>query len=322
MKKSMLLLVPFMMLVGCSINGINPFGGNDVTGASGGLATFAIQVLEPSKGSITVDEVNVTNASFRLIPPVGTTQTTNWVPGMLGYVLFNPITPGTANLRLIDNDAFGVASTNATNITVRSGYNYRIIVTLGGLIYMIETNAGASTVSNYMAVYSETHAIPALNNAFNPLNGANLFIWTPGALVLTEIGTASWEGASNWQLTRAAGVSNWIGFGIAVTNGVKDKTIYAGGHLKFAVKAFNANNTYKVGLQSITAGVTNDVSINLTDIPGFAVDGAWHACSIPMSDFAGINFATVYSYFYIASTVLQTNTNTAIYLDDIYWSRD
>jgi hypothetical protein len=321
MKKSMLLLVPFMMLVGCSINGINPFGASEVTGASGGLATFAIQVLEPSKGSIEVDEINVTNASFRLIPPVGATQNTNWAPGMLGFVLFNPITPGTANLRLIDNDALGVSSTNATNITIRSGYNYRIIVTLGGLIYMIETNAGASTVSNYMAVYSETHAIPALNNAFNPLNGGNLYVWTPG-MALTEVGTGTWEGASNWAVTRPAGITNYIGFGISITNGAKDKTIYAGGHLKFAVKAFNANNTYSVGIQSITGAVTNDVAIPLNTIAGYVVDGNWHALMIPMSDFAGINFGGIYTYFYLTSTAIQTNTNTAIYLDDIYWSRD
>jgi hypothetical protein len=68
--------------------------------------------------------------------------------------------------------------------------------------------------------------------------------------------------------------------------------------------------------------VTNDASVNLADVTGFAVDGTWKQLSIPMSDFAGINFSGIYCYFYISSTALQTNTNTALYLDDIYWSRD
>lgn len=323
MKKSLLLLVPLMVLVGCSINGLNPFGGsNNEGGALGdGMATLAVQVIEPDKGTIDVDELNITNANFRLIDVLAQTQTTNWAPGLSGYILFNPIRPGLTSLRLIDVDVLGYASTNATNITVRAGYNYRIVVSLGGMIYMIETNASGITVSNYLAVYSQTHAVPALNNAFNPLNGGNLFIWTP-CLTLTEITTNPWEGTQNWQLTRTASTSNWIGFGISITNGAKDKSIYSGGHLRFAVKAYNSNNTYKVGIQSITGAVTNDAFVNLADIPGFAVDGAWHALSVPMSSFTGINFAGVYAYFYIASINLQTNTNTYLYLDDIYWSRD
>lgn len=322
MKKSMLLLVPLMVLVGCSINGLNPFGGSTKDGSLGdGLATLAVDIVAPTKGTIVVDEVPITNANFRLIDVLAQTQTTNWSPGLSGYIMFNPIQPGLTSLRLIDIDGQGRASTNSTNITVHSGYNYRIVVSLGGMIYLIETNGSGITVSNYMAVYSESHIVPAANNVFNPLNGGNLYIWTP-CLALTEIGITNGEGASNWQLSRTASTSNWVGFGITITNGAKDKSIYSTGHLKFAVRAYNANNTYKIGIQSITGAVTNDAFVNLTDIPGFAVDGTWKYLSVPMSDFTGINFSGVYCYFYIASTALQTNTNTVLYLDDIYWSRD
>lgn len=321
MKKSLLLLVPLLVLAGCSINGLNPFGGsNTENGGLGGLASFSIIIVEPEKGTIDVDELNIVSANFRLIDGAAVTQTTNWVPPMIGNIKFNPIASGTANLRLIDTDVTGVAATNSTNVVVRGGYNYVIRVTLGGLIYMIETNAGASTVSNYMAVYSETHAVPTGNNVFDPLNGANLSIWQLST-VLTEISTGLWEGSHNWQITRPAGTNTWIGFGITSTNGLKNKAIYSGGHLKFAVKAFNSNNTYKVGMISVTAGVTNDKFVNLTAIPGYAADGNWKNLSVPMSDF-GIDYNNVSCYFYFTSVTLQTNTNTAVYLDDIYWSRD
>jgi hypothetical protein len=321
MRKSLLLLVPFLVLVGCSINGLNPFGGNNVSGDMGGMATLAIQIIGPSKGTIEVDELNIVNANFRIIDAAAVTQTTNWNPPMSGYIAFAPVAPGSASLRLIDVDVTGRAATNSLAYTFRGGYNYVIKVTLGGLVYMIETNPAAAAVSNHMAVYSETHIIPTGNSVFGPGNDANLFIWN-SPTTLTEIGANSWEGASNWQITRVAtNVANvWIGFGITSTNGVKNKTIYSTGHLKLAVKNSNPTNRYKVGVISVTGGVTNDRFVSLTNVPGYAADGTWKALSIPFSDLP-IDFTTVSCYFYFASENIVSNAVT-VYLDDVYWSRD
>lgn len=318
MKKSLLLLVPIMMLVGCAINGLNPFG-NDVNGSAGGMATMTIQVLEPGKGSIDVGALIIIAANFTLVDVQAQTQTTNWAPGLATALVFRPIKAGLTSLTLRDIDNAGWTNIVSTNITVVGGYNYRIVVTLGGGIYLIETNLTAIPVSNDMTLYSETHGVPVGNNVF--AQGANLFIWTP-ALVLTEIGTSSWEGNSNWAVTRAISTTNYIGFGITSTNGGKDKSIYSGGHLNLAVKNANAANAFRIGIQSITGAVTNDAYVDMASQIGYAADGNWHVLAIPMSSFAGINFANVYTYFYLSSTAIQTNVVTTVNIDDIYWSRD
>jgi len=318
MKKSLLLLVPFMVLVGCSINGLNPFGLSDENGSAGGLATLSLQVLEPGKGSIDVDELNITAANFTLVDVLAQTQTTNWAPGLSTYLLFQPIKPGTTTLTLRDIDVLNWTNTFTTNITVKSGYNYRIVVTLGGGIYMIETNASAALAYRYQMIYSETH-----NDTNIYAKGANLFAWNPATQITVNTnGGYPIEGTYSMRLIRAVSATNWIGIGFTQTNGVKDNSIYSGGHLKFSVKAFNTNNTYKIGIVSITGVTTNEAWVNLDAVPGYAIDGTWKVLSVPMSDFTGINFAGIYTYFALASINLQTNTNTTIDLDDVYWSRD
>jgi hypothetical protein len=310
-----------MMLVGCAINGMNPFGG-DESGNYSGMATMTVSLIGPEARAsfLSIDELPIVNARLTIVDVLGGVQATNWIPGSASSFRFLPIKPGLTTLSLFDVDnTFTTNSAPTTNFLIRAGYNYRLVVALGGSFYMIESNVSVATVSNELAIYSEAHVTPVGNNVF--ANGANLFIWTP-ALVLNEIATAPYEGVNNWNVTRAISTTNFIGFGITFTNGVKNYSLYNGGHMKFAYKNANAGNIFKVGMISVTGVVTNDASVDLSTLPGYAADGNWHFLSIPLASFTGVNLATLSSVFYLASTAIVTNAVTSVFLDEIRITRD
>lgn len=323
MKKS-LVIVAFLCLIGlagCSISGLKPFGGSgDVGGDMGGLVTLSIEIEEPVRGTIDIDPLAIVSANFRITDSAAGVQTTNWIPGAATLIRFNPIPSGSTTLRLIDVDASGFAVTNTKIQSFTSGYNYRIRVSLGGAIYLIETNYAGSLAWRYNMIYSESHAD---TNVW--ARGASLYIWSPSTTI-AEITTAPYEGTYTWRLTRAASVANWMGFGIDITNATaRDYTLYQNGALRFSVKHSNITNRFKVGLKSVVGTTTNEAWVMLTNIPGWAPDGTWKALTVPMSAFSGVNFSGLTGVFYFSTDTpipnAQTNVATIVDIDDVYLER-
>jgi hypothetical protein len=305
------------MLVGCGINGLNPFGANDQNGSLGGLATLKIQLDTGGRPSIDPNEQPIITANIKLVDVLAQTQVTNWIPGSFSFVKFLPVQPGLVTITLFDVDNTYLTNTATATMTVRAGYNYTIYTTLGGAISMIETNVNSGLAYRYQMVYSESH-----NDTNIYAKGANLFSWNPATQITEQTNVNPAEGAYNLRLLRAISTTNWIGIGFTQTNGVKDNSLYSGGHLRFSVRTFNTNNTYKVGISYTNGATLTERTIDLNTIIGYACDGTWKTLSIPMSDFGTVDFTKIYTYFELASTSLQTNTNTVIDVDDVYWSRD
>ncbi len=127
--------------------------------------------------------------------------------------------------------------------------------------------------------------------------------WASGAAVFNAHYTdgAAPEGYECYQATSAVSA----GWGVVMTNGTLDMTIYTNGFLTFAARS---TVPLKVELEG-PAGTRRSATVASTT-------GTWKEISVPLSSFNGINLAQVYGLFRVTAT-----NGTTFLVDDVRWEK-
>ena len=144
-------------------------------------------------------------------------------------------------------------------------------------------------------------------------------VWTLGTQLKGDYATEPFEGAQSWNITSGAdqGYSGW-GFAAPAT---EDMSAWAEGSMHIAVKG--TVTSLGVTMASTSQSGGSSKKVNMVDY-GYKPDNKWHEAFIPLSDFAGTDFAQIELY---CGFVYPMQDDTAGYdptlfyqVDDIYWT--
>jgi len=114
------------------------------------------------------------------------------------------------------------------------------------------------------------------------------------------------EGAKCFKTVSDNG-NTYAGWGIFHDGGVVARTNYSNGHLVFWL---NSDAEVKVEIEG-PKGTKKSRKISSTG-------GAWQQISIPMSDFAGVDFSQIYGSF----SITVESSNKTFYVDDVKWTTE
>lgn len=172
------------------------------------------------------------------------------------------------------------------------------------MIFMVVVagcSIGDNGVSTLVGVFSETHS------------GINLSL-TP-AIVNCSYSNTNAQSISEGLDGMEIKLLNAGGMGLKFVYGGSTNlsSKYSGGYLNFSIKT-TSSAALKVGVGS---GNTNFwVNLNSSH---YTSDGKWHAVSIPLSSFAGLDLTSVNQFFLLTNTGTLTVGDT-LFVDDIFWS--
>ncbi|OQA27555.1 MAG: hypothetical protein BWY59_01060 [Verrucomicrobia bacterium ADurb.Bin345] len=127
--------------------------------------------------------------------------------------------------------------------------------------------------------------------------------WAGGAATFDHRYTdgAAPEGSECFLATGAT----WAGWGVIMTNGTMNMSLYTNGFLSFAVRSTAG---LKVEIE-VPQGTTRTTYIGTTT-------GAWKQITIPLTTFGAFNYTQVYCPFKITST-----NGTTFLVDDVKWKK-
>jgi predicted phosphodiesterase len=152
MKKllAMGMLLASMVLSSCGAlgGGNNLQAGTDLSGNS--VISVTIDAGTESKG-ITVTSNKVVKVTIQLTDPTGNTVVTNWVPGNNPVFTFSDRKFGVNNLTITETDDTGFAKTYGKDISILKGYNYKVLVTIGGDLQIVVDDGTYAGGTNYSA---------------------------------------------------------------------------------------------------------------------------------------------------------------------------
>jgi hypothetical protein len=121
-----------------------------------GLKTLTVEILDGTKNTITTEIIQVIRATFKLTDPVGNVQTADWTNGAGMTMNFTISQFGNHYFQVKEIDARSNTNISGTNLLLQAGYNYRIWVTLGGVLYFTNIDSSSSVSSSSLSTSSSS----------------------------------------------------------------------------------------------------------------------------------------------------------------------
>lgn len=167
-------------------------------------------------------------------------------------------------------------------------------------------------LTNFLGLYTESYTGPVWDTEIK------LWNWNWTCMETRDITLNPFEG-TKMQVGEVTNRNNggWWGWGIAAFDAAThDRSAFIGGTMHLSIKSSN-NSLIRVGVQDNPGGA----HWRSLSAYGFTADGSWHTFSIPLSDFAGMNYSAVQYYFMMdhGGAVLQNGHK--YFLDNVYWSK-
>lgn len=279
------------------------------------LSYLTIQVQDGSKGDVTVQEIDIKTAIFKLIDPLSNVQTTNWTPGSNSVFLFTSAKNGVHTLQLTDIDSNNVTNTTNATLNLKFGYNYRILAIVGGGIQIVEvtnTNTFVFDPALALVLFSETHA---QNVVWGTDINTNQTPTSPNELSF-DTSTAG-EGSKCFKIKVNSNMFevNWLRYPLVT---YLNLTAYTNGSLRFMIKA-----TRYISV-SIHVVANYDIMVHLTNngMYGFYTNNTWCSVVIPMSEYVakGLTFTSLYGYLKFYGGFYEGIVGgEEYYIDDVYF---
>jgi hypothetical protein len=313
MKKALFSILFFFSIVifnGCAI--VN-FG--DTIDLNDNTAYLTIQLDEGSKGSASVQIIDIKTAIFKLTDPSGGVQSNTWVPGSNTVILFHSFKQGIHTLQLTDIDTNNMTNSTNASLNLKLGYNYRILAVVGGAIGIYEvtnTNTFVFNPSLALVLYSETHAQNVVwGTDINTNEGPS----DPNILTFTN--QTAGEGTQCFKIKVNSNMFdvNWLRYPLVT---YLDLTAYTNGSLRFMIKA-----TKYISV-SIHTAENYDIMVHLPNegMYGFTTNNTWCNVIIPMSAYVakGLTFTSLYGYLKFYGGYYEGIVGgEEYYIDDVYF---
>lgn len=146
-----MLLFAAFVLTSCA----SMMNGNDnkqVVSTLNNLSAISVTIDDGSATrSITVISNKIVKVTIQLTDPTGGTITTNWLPGNNPVFSFLDRKFGVNTLTITEQDDSGYAKSYAKDINIQKGYNYKVMVTIGGDLQIVVDDGTYAGGTNYSA---------------------------------------------------------------------------------------------------------------------------------------------------------------------------
>ncbi len=310
MRKAVLLAVLSVLLTGCASILLN----DEWIQEYGSMSSITVQLaVSEGRNNIIIQPVEIVKAIFELIDPVSNIQSRVWTPASNSTMMFSATRNGSHGIRITDIDAENKTNVMSTNFNFVAGYNYRILVNLGGDIIAIETNIQAEIINPLLAfvLYAET----LTKNVVWPTDiNTNQSPSSPNVISFDT--TTAGEGSESFKI-KVNTLSFEVNFLRYPLVTYLDLTAYSAGTLRFMIKA---PKDIAVGIHMVA---NYDIMEKLTNgMYGFKTNNTWCSVSIPISNFVnrGVDITRLYGWVKFYGGSLQgISGGEEYYIDRVFF---